>query len=169
MLLERLERRDAPLFVHPGSGADLPGSPAWFAPLTDYVTQMHTAWHAFAATGRRAHPELRVLWAILAGGAPLHAERLAARGGPASAVLDRRSFYDTSSYGAELIEATARVVGLDQLVHGSDRPVVAPITAPLGDGAWWSMTVQAPARLLGTRAAASMAAPIAATSASLVT
>jgi hypothetical protein len=168
-LLECLERRGAPLFVHPGGGSNEPGAPAWFTALTDYVTGMHTAWHAFAAAGRPAHPGLRVLWAMLAGGAPLHAERLAARGGPASAVLDHDSFYDSSSYGFELIEATARVVGLNQVVHGSDRPVVAPVTAPLGPEAWHAMTVRAPAALLGTRAAVTMAAPIAATSSSLAT
>jgi 6-methylsalicylate decarboxylase len=165
-LLEALERRDAPLFVHPGGGSATPGAPTWWPALADYVTEMHVAWHAFAAAGRAAHPRLRVLWAMLAGGAPLHVERLAARGGPPAAVLDRMSFYDASSYGATMLEATARVVGIDRLAHGSDRPVVAPLPAPgpLGPAVWASMTVQAPATLLGSRAAAATAWPMAATS-----
>jgi hypothetical protein len=35
-------------------------------------------------------------------------------------------FYDTSSYGPAAVEAMARRVGAEQLVYGSDRPVVEP-------------------------------------------
>src|SRR3954451_9296703 len=85
------------------------------------------------------------------GGAPLHLERLAARGGPAERALDPLTFYETSSYGPRALDAMARVVGVDQLVHGSDRPVVAPAPAPgpLGPAAWRAMTEANPARLLG--------------------
>jgi hypothetical protein len=111
-LLERLELRDAPLFVHPGPvGAPRGGAEA----LPPFL-------HA----GRRAHPRLRVLFAMLAGGAPLQLERLAARGGPAGAVRDPLTFYDTSSYGPRALRAMAGVIGAGQLVHGSDRPVVDP-------------------------------------------
>jgi hypothetical protein len=131
-LLERLELHDAPLFVHPGpvaaprgGGAEL--LPPWWPALTDYVAQMHAAWLAFLHAGRRAHPRLRVLFALLAGGAPLQLERLAARGGPgAAAVRDGLIFYDTSSYGTHALRAMVGVVGPGQLVHGSDRPVVDP-------------------------------------------
>jgi hypothetical protein len=63
---------------------------------------------------------------MLAGGAPLLSERLAARGGPTIDVRDPLIFYDTSSYGPAAVEAMARRVGADQLVYGSDRPVVEP-------------------------------------------
>jgi predicted TIM-barrel fold metal-dependent hydrolase len=131
-LLERLELHDAPLFVHPGPvTAQRPGAreplPPWWPALTDYVAQMHAAWFAFLHAGRRAHPRLRVLFALLAGGAPLQLERLAARGGPAAAVHDPSIFYDTSSYGPRMLRAMVGVVGLGQLVHGSDRPVVDPL------------------------------------------
>ncbi|HKG39570.1 MAG TPA: hypothetical protein VKB25_11320 [Conexibacter sp.] len=132
-LLERLELHDAPLFVHPGpvAAADRSGArevlPPWWPALTDYVAQMHAAWFAFVHAGRRAHPRLRVLFALLAGAAPLQFERLAARGGPgAAAVRDSLIFYDTSSYGTHALRAMAGVVGPGQLVHGSDRPVVDP-------------------------------------------
>jgi hypothetical protein len=93
---------------------------------------------------------------MLAGGGPLHLERLAARGGPADRVVDRDLFYDTSSYGARMIDAMVRVVGIDQLVHGSDRPVAAPFPAPgpLGTAAWRAMSVVNPARLLTAETAA---------------
>jgi predicted TIM-barrel fold metal-dependent hydrolase len=164
-LLERLERRSGALFVHPGPDpwAPLPAAdaaPAWWPAMTSYVATMHAAWHAFVAQGRRAHPDLRVVFAMLAGGAPLHLERLAARGGPASRALDRNLFYDTSSYGVRAIDAMVRIVGIDQLVHGSDRPVVAPPAppGPLGAAAWEAMTRSNPARLLGRQARALVAA-----------
>ena len=129
-VLERLEARDAPLFVHPGPAA--PGS--FLPPLTDYVASLNAAWHAWALHGRSAHPRLRVLFAALAGLAPLHAERLAARGhaGEArTALADPRTFYDTSSYGPEAIDAVVRATGPGQLVHGSDWPYAeARLPAP---------------------------------------
>ncbi len=156
-VLEALERRDAPLFVHPGPDAAgrtaPPGGPApWFAALTTYLAQLHAAWLTFAAWGRPAHPRLRVLFAALAGGAPLHAERIAARGGPALALHDPLVFHDTSSYGARAVDAAIRAVGVDVLVHGSDAPVVAGAPDPghnLGPGVTAALTITNPRRLLG--------------------
>jgi len=68
-----------------------------------------------------------VVFAMLAGGAPLISERLAARGGPEVDVRDPLVFYDTSSYGPAAVESMARRVGAEQLVYGSDRPVVDPM------------------------------------------
>jgi hypothetical protein len=158
LVLDRLESRSAPLLVHPGpapwtvAGPGSDDGPAWWAGLTSYVAQMNSAWHAFAAWGRRAHPELRVVFAMLAGGAPLHSERLAARGGPAAAATDPLTFYDTSSYGVRALDATVRVVGVDQLVHGSDRPVVdPPATQLLGAAAQQAMRGRNVERLLAPR------------------
>ncbi|HUR87204.1 MAG TPA: hypothetical protein VMY78_17890 [Solirubrobacteraceae bacterium] len=154
-LLARLERRGAPLLVHPGPGPSdtpraEPGAPGWWPALTDYVAGMNAAWHAFAACGRERHPTLRVVFAMLAGGAPLHAERLASRGGPSAAIADDRLYYDTSSYGVRMIDALSRCVGIDQLVHGSDRPVLdSPSAAPLGAAAREAMVCSNVARLLG--------------------
>jgi hypothetical protein len=155
-VLDRLERRSAPLLVHPGPapwGARPRGAddvPEWWPAVTDYVAQMSAAWHTFVAWGRPAHPELRVVFAMLAGGAPLHLERLDARGGPVDAAHDPGLFYDTSSYGARAIDAMVRSVGIDQLVHASDCPVISrPGTPPLGQAAEVAMRVTNPARLLG--------------------
>ena len=149
-LLARLEAHGAPLFVHPGPAP--PGAhpaPAWWPALTDYVEGLHAAWHAFAAVGRAAHPRLTVVFAALAGGAPLHLERIAARGGPLASAFDPNLFYETSSYGTWMIDAMLRVVGVDQLVYGSDRPVVEPPAAPLVGPATWDALVRAnPERLL---------------------
>jgi predicted TIM-barrel fold metal-dependent hydrolase len=132
-ILRRLEERGAPLFVHPGPGPRRRrgechlADPLWWPALTDYVADMQAAWLAFVAEGRRAHPRLRVVFAMLAGGAPLQGERVLARGGPALLdVRDPLCFYDTSSYGPRAIGAIASIVDHRQLVYGSDRPVIDP-------------------------------------------
>jgi 6-methylsalicylate decarboxylase len=140
-LLAGLASHGAPLLVHPGpivpAGASREDDgAAWWPALTTYVGDMHRAWHAYIGWGADAHPTLRVCFAMLAGLAPLHAERLVLRGGPAGAINNPNIFYDTSSYGRRAIGAMAGAVGLDQLVTGSDRPVVdPPLHAPLGERA----------------------------------
>lgn len=127
-LLERLEVHDAPLFVHPGpvavSAPDRASLPPWWPALTDYVAQMQAAWFTFLWVGRAAHPRLRVLFAMLAGGAPLQLERYLARGGTPPRGPDPLVFYDTSSYGPRMVGAMTGAVGSGQLVYGSDRPFV---------------------------------------------
>jgi hypothetical protein len=132
-VLVRVQSHGVPLFVHPGglAGAHTREAPLtdplWWRALTDYVSQMQAAWLTFATHGRRELPGLTVVFAMLAGGAPLQSERLAARGGPAVDLRDPRTFYDTSSYGRAMVDAMARWVGDAQLVYGSDRPVVEPV------------------------------------------
>jgi hypothetical protein len=142
-VLGRVEALGATLFVHPGPGSPLLAGevslndPLWWPALTRYVAQMQAAWFCLVGAGRRAHPQLRVVFSMLAGLAPLHAERLAARGGPAvGAGPDPLLFYDTSSYGPRAIGWLADVVGPGQLLHGSDRPVVDPDPAAVRDVDW---------------------------------
>ena len=85
------------------------------------TARSQAAWHAFAAWGRSAHPRLRVVFAALAGLAPLHRERTTLRGGPRAAA-DPLVFYDTSSYGPRALQAMTAAVGPAQLVNGSDAP-----------------------------------------------
>lgn len=138
-VLERIEARGVPLFVHPGPAParNLPeaslGEPLWWRALTDYVAQMQSAWLTFTTLVRREHPALVVVFAMLAGGAPLLSERLIARGGPRVDLRDPRIFYDTSSYGPAAIAPIRALVGSGQLVYGSDRPVVEQ-TPAAGDG-----------------------------------
>jgi hypothetical protein len=131
-LLERAAARHVPVFVHPGG---VPGhrcaeasfgEPLWWRAMTDYVSQMQAAWLTFASFGRREHPDLAIVFAILAGCAPLLSERLAIRGGPAVELRDPLTFYEMSSYGPGAVEMMARRVGECQLLYGSDRPVVEP-------------------------------------------
>ena len=131
-ILERTAAYHVPLFVHPGpaqgrwiAGASI-GGPMWWPALTDYVAQMQAAWLRFVSSGRREHPDLVVIFAMLAGGAPLLSERLESRGGPPIDLRDPLVFYDTSSYGPAALEMMSRRVGATQLLYGSDRPVVEP-------------------------------------------
>jgi 6-methylsalicylate decarboxylase len=155
-LLELLGDRDAPLFVHPGPAPDTfpwtptgPGlataCPPWWPALTRYVAAMNTAWHALAAFGP-LHPRLRVCFAMLAGLAPLHRERMIRRGGAGAAMPE--VFLDTSSYGSRAIDAVIRELGVDSLVHGSDRPVIGPAAPDFGEAVRVAMESRNPARLL---------------------
>lgn len=131
-VLARIQRHGAPLFVHPGPGTRLPAQeasledPLWWPALTRYVADMQAAWLLWMTTARRRFPELRVVFAMLAGLAPLHAERLRTRGGPEISERDPLVFYDTSSYGPHAVSLVAQTVGPEQLLYGSDRPVVDP-------------------------------------------
>jgi predicted TIM-barrel fold metal-dependent hydrolase len=151
-LLARLAERDAPLFVHPGPvGPDQVGAgrlPHWWPALTDYVAQMQAAWFAFLYAGRPAHPRLRVLFAMLAGGAPLQLERYAARRGVPAPGPDPLVFYDTSSYGPAMVGAMTAAVGSAQIVYGSDRPVVDPRPAWPDPDLRQALLAANPARLL---------------------
>jgi hypothetical protein len=108
---------------------------------------MHQAWFAFRTYGRPCHPRLRVCFAILAGLAPLHGERSAARGA-GRGVVDGDAFVETSSYGPRAIDATVRVLGIDVIVHGSDRPYAPPPAAMLGKAAENALLTANPIRLL---------------------
>ena len=131
-LLARLEANGAPLFVHPGPAAPAEraaplslSEPLWWPALTAYVAGMQAAWLNFVSAGRSEHPRLRVIFAMLAGLAPLQHERLLSRGGP-PLERDPLIFYETSSYGREAVDSVAAAVGSEQILYGSDRPVVNP-------------------------------------------
>lgn len=147
-LLELCRRRRAAVFVHPGPTTA--GEPAWWAPLVGYVTQLHTAWYAFLAFGRERHPGLRICFAMLAGLAPAHDERLAQRaaGLVARGVVDPDVFVETSSYGPRGVDAIVRVLGVDVVVHGSDRPYAVPVDPALGEAASHAFRTVNPSRLL---------------------
>ena len=122
--------------------------PSWWPALVPYVQQMHASWFAFRAYGRQRHPRLRICFALLAGLAPLHGERLAARGGVRGEV-DQNSYVETSSYGPRAIDATVRALGVDTIVCGSDRPYAPPFgDLGLGEAAERAIKEVNPGRLL---------------------
>ncbi|MGZ6661313.1 MAG: amidohydrolase family protein [Solirubrobacteraceae bacterium] len=146
-LLEVLEDAGRPLFIHPGPATAPEAAPNWWPTIVSYVEQMYEAWYAFRAFGRRRHPTLRVCFAMLAGLAPLHSERLLARAGLRT-VVDENSFLEVSSYGTRAIDATVRVLGIDVLVGGSDRPYASPAFSDLGAAAVAAIRGANPLRLL---------------------
>jgi hypothetical protein len=157
-LLAVAEAHGRPVLVHPGpapilgrstSAAD--GLPAWWPALVPYVAQMHAAWWSWHIAGRALLPSLRICFAAGAGLAPIQHERLAARGGRLTGPgvrLDPGVFVETSSYGPQAVDALVRVLGIDALVLGSDRPYADPSPPGLGAAADRAITVTNPLRLL---------------------
>ena len=172
-MLDRCERAGAPLMIHPGPGlhgrrARRPAGgepslsdPLWWSALTCYVSDMQAAWLAFVSAGRPEHPRLRVVFTMLAGLAPLHAERLRARGGPTALGGDSLTFYETSSYGPAGLRGLAAIVGERQLLYGSDRPVVDPAEHGTLQALDWEAVGDATRRALrrGSASSASASAP----------
>ncbi len=158
-LLDVLEEGGLPLMIHPGpvagEGAGAgdsgdragQGAPPWWPAMVSYVQQMHAAWFAFRVHGRPRHPRLRVCFAMLAGLAPLHSERFAARAGDRG-VVDQDVFLEISSYGTRAVDATVRVLGIDALVNGSDRPYAEPVSLELGPAAMHAIRSVNAVRLL---------------------
>jgi 6-methylsalicylate decarboxylase len=135
-LLGVLDSAGRPLLVHPGPPGieDATGRPGWWAPVVPYVAQLNAAWWAWADGGRERFPRLPVCFAALAGLGPLHGERQRARGGAAGKV-DGLTFVETSTYGTLAVDAIVRVLGIDVVCHGSDRPYAAPVQPRLGSEA----------------------------------
>jgi 6-methylsalicylate decarboxylase len=174
-LLAAVAEAGVPVFVHPGPvqggsseanrrpvngglgthSAAADHEPAWWSPATHYVAQQHAAWLSFHEAVRPELPTLRAIFALLAGLAPLHAERVTQRGRPATeaALADPLTFYDTSSYGPRAVRAMATAVGIGQLVHGTDYPVATPEHDPVqtafGDGFAELVKTQSAHRALG--------------------
>ncbi len=123
-LLEELERRGGLLFVHPGPAPAPEGVPAWWPAVVDYTAQMQAAYAAWIALNADRWPDLRVVFAILAGGAPFQLERLASRGIDTRSVVRPNVYLDTASYGERALELALATYGVAQLVYGSDAPVI---------------------------------------------
>ncbi len=114
------------LFVHPVSWTPPVGAPPWWPALVDYTSQMQRAYLAWVATGQERWPDVKVVFAILAGGGPIQLERLASRGVDVRSTLHRNVYFDTASYGRRALELCIETFGVEQLVFGTDAPVVDP-------------------------------------------
>ena len=143
------ETLDQPVLVHPGPApaTSATGLAPWWPALASYPAQQAAAWFAWHVAGRSLLPSLRIAFVGLAGLAPLHHERLAQRGGALGAI-DPGVYYETSSYGAQGVDALTRVVGVDPLVHGSDRPYALPTDPGLGQAFGRALLATNPHHLL---------------------
>jgi hypothetical protein len=123
-MLDELAQSESVLFVHPGP-ADTPSSaPPWWTAVVGYTEQMQAAYLSWLATGVDRWPELHVLFAILAGGAPIQLERLRSRGFDVRRALGANLFLDTASYGRHAFELCLATYGGRALVYGTDAPVI---------------------------------------------
>ena len=120
-LLGGLEAADQLLFVHPGPApvADR----GWWAAGVAYVCQMQAAYASWIAAGAVRWPRLRVVFALLGGGAPFQIERLVRRGLAARAPFVPNVWFETSSYGERALELSLQTFGAARLLFGSDAPV----------------------------------------------
>jgi hypothetical protein len=124
-VLDDVERRGTFLFVHPGPARPPAGAPAWWAAVVDYTAQMQSAYAAWLANGVDRWPNLKLLFAILAGGAPFQLERLQSRGDVDIRTAIRSTlFLDAASYGRRALELCFATFGARQIVYGSDAPVL---------------------------------------------
>jgi 6-methylsalicylate decarboxylase len=126
-LLDDVMSAKGVLFVHPeAEGEPTPGRPDWWNWAAGYTGQMQRAYLAWLGEGRNRWPTLQVVFAILAGGAPIHLERLTHCGVDVRSALDPNVFFDVATYGRRAIELCIETFGVGQLVYGSDLPVVDP-------------------------------------------
>ena len=152
-----LEAAGQMLFVHPGPPAPAPpGVPAWWLGALDYCMQMQRAFTAWLARDAARYPALPAVFAILGGGAPLLAERFEVRGAGIRLGEHPNTVVDTASYGPHAIGQFIAMHGTDQLVHGSDAPVLGHCAAAgclqgLGSGVADAVIEATPTRILGER------------------
>jgi hypothetical protein len=146
--LRLCEQLNRPVLVHPGPFvppvAELPD---WWAPVVDYPAQLQAAWWSWHVAGRALFPQLRLCFVAGGGLGPLHHERWTARAGRRF-VVDREVFVDTSSYGRQAIDALVRVLGVDCVVLGSDRPYAEAGDLHLGAAGDHAVDIVNPQRFL---------------------
>ena len=90
---------------------------------------MQRAYFAWLSGAQEGWSDVAVVFAILAGGAPIQLERLSSRGVDVRSSLHRNVFFDTASYGRRALELCIETFGVEQLVFGTDVPVVDPTPA----------------------------------------
>jgi 6-methylsalicylate decarboxylase len=122
--LDRLVELRQMLFVHPGPASPPERAPAWWGAAVDYTAQMQSAHAAWLVDGVDRWPDLPVVFAILAGGAPFQLERLRSRGVDTRRLTGANVHFDTASYGRLSLELCLAAYGVDRLVYGSDAPVI---------------------------------------------
>jgi hypothetical protein len=153
-VLEEVAARGAFLFVHPDAGTGVPARrPEWWEWVVGYSARMQAAYLAWVGAGRARFPTLRVLFAMLAGGAPFQLERLARQGVDVRSVLDTNTFFEVSTYGRRAIELCVETFGIIQLAYGSDTPVVdsrptLEVVRGFGEAVAQILQIETPATLL---------------------
>jgi 6-methylsalicylate decarboxylase len=152
--LDALVQSSRFLFVHPGSAATPPGAPSWWTAIVDYTAEMQAADIAWLAGGAARWPDLDVVFAILAGGAPIQLERMTARGVDERSAMLPHIWFDTATYGRRALNLAMSTYGVEPMVFGSDLPIVDPVAAldviqSFGEAVTDAVLTANPHRLLG--------------------
>ncbi len=153
-LLDQLERDGSILFVHPGAAT--PARRDWETSGVAYTAQMVEAFAAWLGGGAERWPALRVVFALLGGGAPFQIERFVRRGLDPRAAFPENVWFETSSYGERALELALRTFGAGRLVFGSDAPVdrmrdSLDVVAGFGGALELELLVGSPIALLGPK------------------
>jgi hypothetical protein len=127
--LDALTESGRVLFVHPGPAATPSGAPSWWTAVVDYTAEMQAAYVKWLATGAARWPELDVVFAILAGGAPIQLERMAARGFDERGAMLAHIWFDTATYGRRALDLAMSTFGVEPMLFGTDVPVADPLPA----------------------------------------
>ncbi len=141
------------LFVHPGAATTPPGAPTWWTAVVDYTAEMQAAYVAWLVAGASRWPDLDVVFAILAGGAPIQLERMAARGVDERRAMLPHIWFDTATYGRRALDLAMATYGVEPMLFGSDMPVVDPaptldVIRSFGEAVTDAVLSANPARLL---------------------
>ncbi len=153
-ILAGLERCEGILFVHPDRVTPPPaGAPPWWQSVAEYTAEMQAAFFAWIEHGAKSWPDLRVVFSLLAGGAPFQLERLLSRGVDLRRFTNAPVYLETSSYGRTSIDLTLAAFGIEHVVFGSDYPIINPeptmnAVRSLGESAFRSICSNTPTRLL---------------------
>jgi predicted TIM-barrel fold metal-dependent hydrolase len=125
-VIESVRTHGGFVLVHP-SGGPLPANvPGWWGAVASYTAQMQSAYLAWLAYGQERWPDIAVVFSILAGGGPFQLERLGSRGIELRSVLHGNVYFDTASYGRRALELCVETFGVEQIVYGSDLPIIDP-------------------------------------------
>ena len=114
------------VLVHPSGGSVPLNAPVWWGGVALYTAQMQNAYLSWLAHGQERWSDVAIVFSILAGGGPFQLERLGSRGVELRSVLHRNVYFDTASYGRRALELCVETFGVEQIVYGSDVPVIDP-------------------------------------------
>ncbi len=127
--LDALAESGGWLFVHPGPAVTPAEKPPWWPAIVDYTAELQAAYVAWLAAGAARWPELDVVFAILAGGAPIQLERMVARGVDERSAMLPHIWFDTATYGRRALDLAMSTFGVEPMLFGSDSPVLDPLAA----------------------------------------
>jgi predicted TIM-barrel fold metal-dependent hydrolase len=128
-VLDALAEAGAPLFVHPGPApwtppyGEEPDVVWWWRNLAVYPGLMLRAFFTWRMVGAARHPGLKVVFTIMAGGAPFLEERYRTFSGEPGEI-DPNVFFDAASCRRNSLDIAFATYGLEQIVYGTDYPVI---------------------------------------------